>query len=288
MRVTLREAYDATTQDSAARDQKMTQAPKYKRSARNYLLDPQFQLKYTGLLVAIAVVLATGLGVLLWRTSAEVVAQSQNTVDQGKETVKQGTETVERGKQVIEQSRKVSQVVAMNIDKNYGDQPELAKTFKSEADKDDAKLVEEQKRLEQDAAFLAKRSSDLEKQAQAVRDGQRNLFIGLVGAMVALVVGIGIAGIIFTHKIAGPIFKMKRLMREVGSGKLILREKLRKGDELQHFFEAFEQMVETMRGHQKKEIARVDGIIEALESDKADGVAKLKELRHDMQDHLEA
>ncbi len=266
----------------------MSQPPKYKRSARNYLLDPQFQLKYTGLLVAIALVLAVGLGVLLWKTSSQVVAQSQNTVEQGKETVRQGKVTVERGKQVIEQSRKVSQVVSMNIEKNYGDQPELAKTFKDEADKDDAKLIDEQKRLENDATFLTKQSADLEQQAQAVRDGQRNLFIGLVTAMVALVVGIGIAGIVFTHKIAGPIFKMKRLMRELATGKLVLREKLRKGDELQHFFDAFEQMVETMRGQQRKEIGRVDTILETLEKDPEAGVAKLKELRHDMQDHLEA
>jgi geranylgeranyl reductase len=56
-----------------------------------------------------------------------------------------------------------------------------------------------------------------------------------------------VAGIVFTHKVAGPIFKMKRLLRQVGAGKLVLRERLRKGDELQHFFEVFEEMVAELR-----------------------------------------
>lgn len=270
----------------------MTEAPKqpqkYKRSARNYLIDPKFQLKYTGFLVAIAVVLAAGLGVLLWRTSSEVIAQSNSTVEEGKQTVKQGESTVQRGHEVIEESRKVSEVVSMQIKGCYADQPILAEQFDKGSKEDADKLVEQQKLLEKDAEFLKTRKDQLEKEAEAVRVGQRNLFIGLVTTMIALVVGIGIAGIIFTHKIAGPMFKMKRLMRQVGDGKLVLRERLRKGDELQHFFEVFEQMVETMRDHQKKEIGRVDDIVSALEKDHDAGLSKLRELRHDMQDHLEA
>ena len=41
-----------------------------------------------------------------------------------------------------------------------------------------------------------------------------------------LVIAIGFAGIVFTHKIAGPIFKMKRLLRQVGEGKLVVSERL--------------------------------------------------------------
>src|SRR4051794_26836033 len=107
---------------------------RHKRSARNYLLDRHFQLKYTGFLVGVAVILSLALGVILFRTSSDVIEQ--------------GKETVDRGKQVIEQSRKVSQVVAMNIAKEYKDDPELAKTFGEAAAKDDSKLEEEQARLE--------------------------------------------------------------------------------------------------------------------------------------------
>ncbi len=267
------------------------------RSARNYLLDRNFQLKYTALLVGIALALSVALGLILWRTSSKVIEQSQRAVEQGRETVKQGQETIDRGKQVLVQSRRVSQVVAMNIAKEYKDDPELAKTFNESAAKDEAKLKEEQDRLERDAAFLAARASELELQAQTVALQQNALLIGLVAGLGLLVICVGLAGIVFTHKVAGPIFKMKRLLRQVGEGKLVVREKLRKGDELQHFFEAFENMVNDLRGRQLAEISKVDKILDRLvaapmsqqgmrEVDE-DGVELLKQLRREMQDQID-
>ena len=262
--------------------------PQYKRSARNYLLDRHFQLKYTGMLVGVALVFASGLGILLWRSSGAIVEQSKIAVEQGRETVRLSQETVERGKEVIKQSQKVSQVVAMNIAKEYADSPELAKTFKEESDKDERKLADEQQRLESDAKFLAQRSHDLEAQASSVQATRDALALLLVVGILVLVAGIGVAGIVFTHKIAGPIFKMKRLLREVGEGKLILKERLRKGDELQHFFETFEQTVNRLRQRQMDEIARIDAILVELEpvAGESEGVTKLKQLRAEMQDHL--
>jgi nitrogen fixation/metabolism regulation signal transduction histidine kinase len=260
------------------------------RSARNYLLDRHFQLKYTALLVGIALALSVALGLILWRTSSKVIEQSQRAVEQGRETVKQGQETIDRGKQVLVQSRRVSQVVAMNIAKEYKDDPELAKTFNESAAKDEAKLKEEQDRLERDASFLAARAADLEAQAKNVATQQNALLIGLVA-------GLGLLVIVFTHKVAGPIFKMKRLLRQVGEGKLVVREKLRKGDELQHFFETFENMVNDLRRRQMEEVSKVDRILERLadspmstrgmrEVDE-NGVELLKQLRREMQDQLD-
>jgi nitrate/nitrite-specific signal transduction histidine kinase len=271
---------------------------RHNRSAKNYLIDRNFQLKYTAFLVGIALALSVILGLILWRTSSKVIEQSQRAVEQGRETVKQGQETIDRSKQVLVQSRRVSQVVAMNIAKEYRDDPELAKTFNESAAKDEAKLKEEQDRLERDAAFLAARAADLETQAKDVAAQQKALLLLIVAGLGLLVVSVGVAGIIFTHKVAGPIFKMKRLIRQVGEGKLILREKLRKGDELQHFFEAFESMVNDLRARQTTEISRVDKILERLvdapvsqrgmrEFDE-DGVELLKQLRREMQDQLDA
>jgi methyl-accepting chemotaxis protein len=244
-------------------------ATRHQRKAKNYLLDRHFQLKYTAFLVGITLLLSIALGVILWRTSSEVIEQGQA--------------TVERGKQVVVQSRKVSQVVSMNIAKEYKDYPELAKTFGEEAEKDEAELQKEQERLERDAAFLASR--------------QRTLFLGLVAVLGLLVIGVGLLGIAFTHKVAGPIFKMKRLLREIGGGKLVVRERLRKGDELKHFFETFEHMVEDLRKRQISEIAKVDRILEKLseaplsqrglkEFDE-DGIQLLEQLRREMQEQLD-
>ncbi|MEJ7733335.1 MAG: HAMP domain-containing protein, partial [Polyangiaceae bacterium] len=134
---------------------------RHHRSARNYLLDTHFQLKYTGFLVGIAVFLSVALGLVLWTTSRKVVEESQATVVQGQATVERGQETVERGKEVVVQSKRVSQVVAMNIAKEYKDDPELAKTFAEAAAQDDKKLEEEQVRLQRDADELKKQASEL-------------------------------------------------------------------------------------------------------------------------------
>ena len=79
-----------------------------------------------------------------------------------------------------------------------------------------------------------------------------------MGALALLVVIIGMCGIWFTHKIAGPVYKMKMLLRQVGDGKLVFQGKLRKGDELQDFFEAFSSMVDKLRDRQAKEVAQLD------------------------------
>ena len=95
----------------------------------------------------------------------------------------------------------------------------------------------------------------------------------------------------------GGLPKLKRLLRQVGEGKLVVREKLRKGDELQHFFETFENMVNDLRRAQTAEISKVDKILERLadspmstrgmrEVDE-NGVELLKQLRREMQDQLD-
>jgi nitrogen fixation/metabolism regulation signal transduction histidine kinase len=273
-------------------------AGKRQRSARNYLIDRHFQLKYAGLLAGTALLLSAALGLVLWNTSSKVIEQSQRTVEQGKATVQQGRETVRLGQQVLEQSRKVSAVVKMNIAEKYKDDPELAKTFGEESAQDEAKLASNQKGFLLYEDVLRRQAEDLERQAEEVQAQQRALLEGIVALLALLVLGVGVAGIVFTHKVAGPIFKMKRLLRQVGEGKLVVRERLRKGDELQHFFETFEKMVEDLRGHQSEEIAKVDEILSRLEAAPvsvndtremdADGVALLKQLRGEMQAQLEA
>ncbi|MGK3964373.1 HAMP domain-containing protein [Sorangium sp. So ce118] len=271
---------------------------RYQRSARNYLIDQKFQLKYTGFLVGISLALSVALGILLWNASSKIIEQSRSAVQQGQETVRQGQETVKRGQEVLVQSRRVSEVVAMNIAKEYKDDPELAKTFGEAAQRDESKLKDEQARLERDAAMFQQRAEALGRQAADVAHNQQMLLRLIVALLSLLVLGVGAAGIVFTHKIAGPIFKMKRLLRQVGEGKLVVRERLRKGDELQHFFEAFEKMVEDLRARQQSKIAKMDAVLEKLESDARaqsgsreidpEGLAQLKHLRSEMQEQLDA
>jgi nitrogen fixation/metabolism regulation signal transduction histidine kinase len=220
---------------SEAQSTAPTVTGRHHRKARNYLLDRNFQLKYTGFLVGVAFVFAFLLGAVLWWTGSTVIEQSQAAVEQGRKTVRKGQETVERGKLLIIEKGKVDAVVKMSIAKEYKDDPELAKTFNEDAAKEEAKLREDQDHLEREAVSLSQSARDLEAQAKDVATQQRTLLLGLVAVLSLLVIGIGLLGIVFTHKVAGPIFKMKRLLRQVGGGKLVIRERLRKGDELQDF-----------------------------------------------------
>lgn len=224
--------------------------PKYKRSVKNYIVDSRFQLKYTSFIVAVAVAISAPLGLFLWRTSEKVVAESQK---------------------VVEESKKVSEVVSLQISKDpvYGSDPELAKAFGSEANTAAAKV---------------------QAQQEALASEQRTMMRTLVGALGLMVVLIGLLGIYFTHKVAGPIYKMKLLLTQVGEGKLTFYGKLRKGDELQDFFETFATMVEKIKSRQSREVDDLDAAIAAAKASGAseEAISKISGVRDEMKRALEA
>lgn len=257
-------------------DSAVSRTDRHQRSARNYLLDPRFQLKYTAVLVGVAVLVAGVLGFQLYRTSAVLIDQSRLTVEQGQETVR-------RGKDLIEESRKVSAVVSMNIlkDPAYADNPELAAIFNENNAEQEKHLKAEQQRLEQAASALSRHSEVLASQ-------QRSTLYVLFGGLSVFVIAIGLAGIVFTHKVAGPIFKMKGLLRRVGDGRYETPRGLRKGDELQHFFDTFVRMIESLRARQENTIARLDTAVSKLDGRvDSESLTPLRELRRDMKASLE-
>ena len=236
---------------------------KYKRSIKNYLIDSRFQLKYTSFIVLIALVISAVLGTFLYRTSRDVVRVSEK--------------VVEESNKVVEKSRMVSDVVKMNIAKDpiYGDNPELKEAIAAGTSETDKKIEEQQ--------------AQLVLQQQQLLNGQRTMLYSLVGALTLMVVLIGLLGIYFTHKVAGPIYKMKMLLRQVGEGKLKFEGRLRKGDELQSFFEAFAVMVDRLRERKAKEIEQLEKAMELAKSAGAneDSIAKLSVVRDKMRSALE-
>lgn len=225
-------------------------APRYKRSFKNYIVDSRFQLRYTAYIIAIALVISAVLGVFLVRTSAKVVAQ---------------------GQRVVAESKKVSDILAIQISKDpiYGSDPELAKAFTAEST---------------DAA------NGVVARQEALAAEQRTMMRALVGGLGLMVVLIGLLGIYFTHKVAGPVYKMKLLLTAVGDGKLNFHSKLRKGDELQDFFETFATMVERIKERQKREVDELESAIEAARASGAseEAIAKIGHVRDEMKRALEA
>ncbi len=251
--------------------------PKHQRHLRNLLLDRRFQLKYAGFLAGITAVLSITLGMLLWSTSKSLIGQSRS-------AVMKGEQAVALGHRVTKESRKVSEVVQMNIIKDpiYGDNPELLEAFKADAKKKDDALDAQQQELENQASALTRQAADLETQ-------QRTILYTLFSVLSLLVLAVGVAGIVITHKVAGPIFKMTRQIREVGEGSLAIPAPLREGDELVDFFAAFETMVRSLRKHQEEELATLNSAISELRDHKQDApLAALEALHAEMGKTLES
>lgn len=223
---------------------------------RRYLIDPHFQLKYTGLLVGVVLSIMMGLGFVIWGlgTSASESAEFATT----------------QAEMALKESHTSSRVVRINALSMAADSPELVKTLQEE-------LAISDRESEQNLAEVRARRVIIE------RDRRRLLFV-LIGAGTALVALLTTLGIFITHRIVGPVFKMKRLLRQVGTGRLSVKESLRKGDELGDLFETFLQMTLSLRALQADRLATLDSIIAGLEASgqELDTLAKLRELRAQM------
>lgn len=249
---------------------------RHQRRLRNYLLNSRFQLKYSGYLVGIASLLSVCLGTILWYTSEAGILQSQKAVQQGEQVVAQGRE-------VLRESQKVSAVVQMNIvrDPVYGQNPALLEAFRSDAAEQDARLQSQQRVLEA-------QSRGLKEQAAALATQQHRMLVTLCAVLGGFVVLLGLGGIVVTHRVAGPIYKMKRQIRDVGAGKLSLPSPLRRGDELVDLFQAFDSMVKSLRQRQEQEIEELERAIHSIEAkDTSSEVGSLHRLRDRMKASLD-
>ncbi len=227
-----------------------TTPPPYKRSVKNYLIDSRFQLKYTGFIVGVAILISGVMGAFLYSTSRTVISESQR---------------------VVEESKKVSDVVKMTIkdDVIYSQNPELAASF---------------------AQASAESDRQIEEQGRALVRQQKTMIYSLVGGLLLMVVLIGLLGIYFTHKVAGPVYKMKMLLRQVGDGKLVFHGSLRKGDELKDFFDAFATMVEKLRARQQKEVDQLDAALKLASGNTGatqESIARVEVVRDEMKRALD-
>jgi methyl-accepting chemotaxis protein len=124
---------------------------------------------------------------------------------------------------------------------------------------------------------------------QQAEDYDRNMLLAIAGGIVALVLSLGVTGILVTHRVVGPAYKLKRLFQDVSTGHLRVYGKLRQGDELWDVFVEFEKMIEKLRQGQRDEIAQLQSIIDrAKDTTQTDSVvAELEGLRDRMQAEID-
>ena len=106
-------------------------------------------------------------------------------------------------------------------------------------------------------------ANDLEQFAQQEDRKIRN---AIVAGVLLLTFALGVTGIIVTHRVVGPAYRMRRLFRHVGDGKFEVITGIRKGDELQELYHSFAEMIESVRDQRGEEIAQLEETLIKMES----------------------
>lgn len=190
------------------------------RTSRRYLIDPRFQLKYTGLLVGVVLAVILVLGAMIWRTAS--IASSQAAL------------ASEQAERALKEAATSAKLIKMNAS-GYDD-PNLAKSLD-----DDLAAIDREH---------SKNLAAVKEQRAEVEHQRRNMTI-LLGAGSALLVAVlAILGVFITHRIVGPVYRIKRLLRQVGTARFSVKQRLRKGDELEDLFETFVQMTHSLEALQ--------------------------------------
>ncbi len=224
------------------------------RRKKSYLIDRRFQLKWTGYLVGVVVFVMAGLGVVIARAAGAASDTAQLAVAQAEKA--------------NDESRSNSILARTSV--------QLA------GDATLSKIMDES--LEDTDAKSAKNLEDVKRRRAEIVENRRNLQIVLVGTGLALIALLTFMGIVITHRIVGPVHKMKRLLRRVSTGRLAIEERLRRGDELEDLFDTFLQMTYSLRAIQSARLKTLDATLRRAEETgaAADVLAGMHALRAQM------
>ena len=203
-----------------------------------YLLDPRFQLKWTGYLVFVVVLVMAGLGYVIARTAG----RASDTASLA----------VKEAEKAFEESKSNNILTRRTMELAGGDNPALQAVMNDSLGDVDAQS-------EKNLAEVR------HVQANIVND-RKDLQLLLAGAGVSLVLLLALMGIIITHRIVGPVHRLKRMLRRVSTGRLVIEERLRRGDELEDLFDTFLQMTHSLRAMQTARLATLDGALRKAES----------------------
>ncbi len=240
--------------------QPVTTTGTYKRQARNFLLDARFQLKFASYIVGITLVLAAVLGVILYRTTNHLFAQAQSAVD--------------ARSSAAESSRELGIATLNNDLARNLDNPEFTKQLQERSDSIDK-------------AFELEKALVIETKAQLVKQQEMTL-IGLIVCLVAFILVVALGTIVTTHRIVGPLFRVKRMANEVAAGKIRPPTYgLRPSDELKDVFDSFSNMVTKLRERQVEDLAQIEAALATAKSGSSPGQT-LEALRASIQARLDA
>ncbi len=103
----------------------------------------------------------------------------------------------------------------------------------------------------------------------------------LIVPVLILIAIFSIIAIFFSHKIAGPIYRVEKIAEELKNGNLNIKVRFRKGDELQHLATALNNMISGIKelvASDKKIIDNLVAIVKKLQND----IKKTRGLKKDV------
>jgi nitrogen fixation/metabolism regulation signal transduction histidine kinase len=214
------------------------QANAPKRRLRNFLLDAPLQLKFAGYVVSATLIVAALLGTVLWRSSQALFDEMEL--------------AVEARSQAANTSKELGHAVLSSKLLGRFEDPVFAQQLAAES-----RVIDE--RFEQEKTEILAQRSHL-----ATR--QRLTLITLLVALAAFVLLVGLSTIVATHRVVGPLFRLKRIAREVMAGRLPQQiHGLRPKDELKDVFDLFADMVRSLREREAAQLEQLSVTVRRLE-----------------------
>jgi nitrogen fixation/metabolism regulation signal transduction histidine kinase len=232
-----------------------------KRQWRNFLIEPKFQLKFAAYLVAVTLVLAAVLGVFLFRNTQALLDEAGH--------------SLEARSRAAEASRELSNAALSNeLIKKMGDPVFVAQLEST------SKAIDER--------FEAERVAIVAEREALVRH-QRNMWLVFAGTLAGFLVLITLTTIVLTHRVAGPLMRIRRMVKDVASGQIRPPQYgLRDTDELKDIFDATRAMMQLLRKQNEDDALVLAHALERAQQEgvKADWVEDLRTLEGRIKNRL--
>ncbi len=191
------------------------------RKFRNYLLNAPVQMRFASRLVAVTVLVAGALLVGLAFTSQALFKQISASLDAQSITVLTNQE--------LEICRTNAQLAQPSAQANPDE------------------LVRIQRESYERHAILVKEQEATIEFGKNVGHDQQMLIIEMITLVVCFVVIVTLLSIVWTHRIVGPLYRLKQLMRDITEGHPPTGPTtLRAGDDLKDVFEQFTTMMKAL------------------------------------------
>jgi hypothetical protein len=108
-------------------------------------------------------------------------------------------------------------------------------------------------------------------------NSDRIVLWGIIGFGIVLVLSISAVGILITHKVVGPLYKISSLFARVRDNRMRAAPLgLRKGDELQDFYTSFREMHEAVRERVIDDVKIVGAAVAAIEASPASSTPEVQ------------